>query len=405
LTEAVNAASASGSLIVAAAGNEASGPMKCANASDQQVDCFFYPAANPNVLSIGAVYQNLSFAAAYSNFGGDGAANTQFLVAPSGSAASDFSAILSTVNPSVLGGYAELMGTSQAAAHVSGVAALVWSEHPEWTGTAGSANVKQALSGSAVDLGDPGRDKYYGYGLVNACGALLKGREIAGSPTPLAGSLKLSSANVDFGVLGVTHTVVITGGCGTVSGITANKHTDNGGSDWLNAALSSGTSPSRMTFTINRAGLPTGDYTATVTVNSSAGSQTINVKMKVSAALASGGIEVDNLRKEISDFVGGSGSGYTNSEDVGEMVLLLVDANTGSATYFTKTDLTADYNFQFSGINAGSYYVLAGVDENQDGVICKDGETEPCLAYPTFSDPQPVEVTATTMKNDLVLIY
>ncbi|HEX5037449.1 MAG TPA: S8 family serine peptidase [bacterium] len=404
LTDAVNAAAAAGVLVVTASGNEASGPVKCKNASDAVVDCFFYPAANPNALSIGAVYQNLSFATAYSNYGGDGSANNQFLVAPGGSGAG---AILSTVNPTVLGGYAELMGTSQAAAHVTGVAALVWSEHPTWTGTAGVANVKNALAQSAVDLGDAGRDKYYGYGLVNACGALLKGREIAGTPSSLAGTLKLSSSNVDFGTLGATHTVVITGGCGTVSGITATKHTDNGGSGWLSASLTNGTTPSQMTFTINREGLAAGDYTATVTVHSSAGDAPISIKMKVGTASTSTdtGSPIDNLRKEISDFLSGGGSGYSNTEDIGEVIVLLIDANSGAAAYYTKTDLTANYNWQFGGINPGSYYVLAGIDENQDGTICKDGETEPCLAYPNFSDPQPVEVTATSKQNDLVLIY
>jgi serine protease len=398
LNDAVNAASGAGVLIVAAAGNEASGPKKCTNASNVQVDCFFYPAANPNVLSIGGVYANLSFANSYSNYGGDGSANNQFLVAPGGSGSGT---IMSTVNPSVFGGYAGLTGTSQAAAHVSGVAALVWSDTPTLT----VAQVKEALRLSAIDLGDPGLDKYYGNGLVNACGALLKGRELAGAPTPLAGSLKLSSSNVDFGSLGTTHTVVISGGCGTVSGITGSKHVDNGGNTWLGVTLTSGTSPSQMTFTIDRAGLAPGDYTATVTVNSSSGSQPITIKMTVGAASTSSGSEVDNLRKEIEGFLSGGGSGYTNASDVGEMIIMLIDANTGTTAYYTKTDFTANYNFQFGGLNPGSYYILAGVDTNQDGTICKDGETEPCLAYPSFAEPQPVEVTATTKQNDLVLVY
>jgi hypothetical protein len=131
----------------------------------------------------------------------------------------------------------------------------------------------------------------------------------------------------------------------------------------------------------------------------------ITIKMTVGTASTSSGSEIDNLRKEIEGFLSGGGSGYTNASDVGEMIIMLIDANTGTTAYYTKTDFTANYNFQFGGLNPGSYYILAGVDTNQDGTICKDGETEPCLAYPSFAEPQPVEVTATTHQNDLVLIY
>lgn len=402
LNEAVNAAAAAGVLVVAASGNEAMGPGYCLNAAGTayvaDASCKFYPAANPNAVAVGAVYANLAFASAYSNYSVDGSGNTQFLVAPGGSGST---AILSTVHPSVLGGYAELMGTSQAAAHVSGVAAMIWSDKPSLT----LAQVKQALATSAVDLGTPGRDKYYGYGLVNAASALIKARDIAGSPTSLPGTLQLSSDNVDFGTLGNTHTVVISGGVGTVTGITASKHVDNGGSAWLGASLTSGSTPSQMTFTINREGLAPGDYTATVTVNSSAGSKPIAIKMKVGTASTSGGSEIDNLRKEIEDFLSGGGTGFKNEVDLGEVIILLIDSNTGNAAYYTKTDFTANYNFQFGGINPGQYYLLAGVDENLDGTICKEGESEACFAYPSFANPEVIEVTATTKKNDLALIY
>jgi hypothetical protein len=200
--------------------------------------------------------------------------------------------------------------------------------------------------------------------------------------------------------------VIIGGGVGTVSGITATKHVDNGGSAWLGVTLTSGTTPSQLAFTINREGLPTGDYTATVTVNTSSGSKPISIKMKVgTAATTSGGSEIDNLRKEIEGFLSGGGTGYQNETDLGEVIILLIDADSGAAVYYTKTDFTANYNFQFGGINPGKYYVLVGVDENLDGTICKEGETEPCLAYPTFANPEVIEVTATTKKNDLVLIY
>jgi serine protease len=55
-------------------------------------------------------------------------------------------------------------GTSTATPHVAGVAALIWSKHPE----CGPTDIRTAMNATAVDLGTPGRDKYYGNGLVQA---------------------------------------------------------------------------------------------------------------------------------------------------------------------------------------------------------------------------------------------
>ena len=61
-------------------------------------------------------------------------------------------------------GYEAWSGTSMATPHVSGVAALIWSANPAWT----NVQIREALKASAKDLGDPGYDVYYGYGLVQA---------------------------------------------------------------------------------------------------------------------------------------------------------------------------------------------------------------------------------------------
>lgn len=59
-------------------------------------------------------------------------------------------------------------GTSMATPHVSGVAALIWSANPSWT----NVQIRNALTGSAMDLGTAGRDVYFGFGLVQAKSAL-----------------------------------------------------------------------------------------------------------------------------------------------------------------------------------------------------------------------------------------
>lgn len=60
--------------------------------------------------------------------------------------------------------YAEFNGTSMAAPHVTSVASLVWSNHPECT----AAQLRETLKRSAMDLGAPGGDREYGAGLVQA---------------------------------------------------------------------------------------------------------------------------------------------------------------------------------------------------------------------------------------------
>lgn len=60
--------------------------------------------------------------------------------------------------------YATLDGTSMATPHAVGVAALVWSAAPNATAN----DIRLAMENSAGDLGAPGRDNVYGFGLVNA---------------------------------------------------------------------------------------------------------------------------------------------------------------------------------------------------------------------------------------------
>lgn len=64
-------------------------------------------------------------------------------------------------------GYEAWDGTSMATPHVSAVAALVWSGVPGKT----NADIRNALMATALDLGTPGKDNSYGYGLVQAYAA------------------------------------------------------------------------------------------------------------------------------------------------------------------------------------------------------------------------------------------
>lgn len=67
------------------------------------------------------------------------------------------------------GGYKTVWGTSFAAPHVSGAAALVWQMFPFFT----ADQVRQTLLGTALDIGPPGVDEIFGYGLLDAGKAVL----------------------------------------------------------------------------------------------------------------------------------------------------------------------------------------------------------------------------------------
>jgi len=133
--DAVKYAYDAGVLIVAAAGNEGT--------SDE-----LYPAAYEEVIAVTATdqYDNPAY---FTNFG-----DWVEVAAPGVD-------IYSTVWDD---SYTYMDGTSMATPHVSGTAALIWSQFPnmsrEW--------VRAQLRFTADDLGDPGFDEYYGYGRINA---------------------------------------------------------------------------------------------------------------------------------------------------------------------------------------------------------------------------------------------
>jgi subtilisin family serine protease len=131
-----------GIVVVAAAGNN--GVPVCEQ-----------PAASAGLLCVGAVDRNKqrSF---FSSFG-----NGLAVVAPGGDGLGGD--ILSTVPPST---YEEMAGTSQAAPHVSGVAALLVG-----LGIRGKAATQRILD-TATDIGPAGDDAEYGNGLVNARAAV-----------------------------------------------------------------------------------------------------------------------------------------------------------------------------------------------------------------------------------------
>lgn len=99
-------------------------------------------------------------------YGTLGDANTTQIPAV-GADLADRAAIIGATNATIAidqSDYGYMSGTSMATPAVSGVAALVWSNYPECTGS----EIRDALKASAQDQGAPGHDDYFGYGIVNA---------------------------------------------------------------------------------------------------------------------------------------------------------------------------------------------------------------------------------------------
>ena len=115
------------------------------NAGDQGI--IFAPARYEPVIAVGATDQQ-DTRASFSSTG-----STLELMAPG-------VGIQSTSRSS---GYSSGSGTSLSTPHVAGIAALLIA-----SGVANNVEVRQILQGWAEDLGPPGRDNWYGYGLVNA---------------------------------------------------------------------------------------------------------------------------------------------------------------------------------------------------------------------------------------------
>ncbi len=217
LKEAVDTAYSKGLLNVAAAGNEGNPAGKGDN--------IIYPARYASVIAVGATDKDDN-RATFSSTGPD-----LELMAPGVK-------ILSTY---LNNDYTELSGTSMATPHVSGVAALVWAINPDLT----NVEMRKILQDTATDLGDPGKDDKYGYGLVNAQAAVE-----AAAPKPVdvkivnpsdgdtvKGTIKIQAqASADAGLSSVEYSI----DSGPFNSMTYNS--DNGlwEADWDTTSVADG---------------------------------------------------------------------------------------------------------------------------------------------------------------------
>jgi len=135
MDQAVKQAYDAGIVVLAAAGNSGT-------------ERYYYPASYEHAISVSSINSDStwSFFSTYND--------RVYISAPG-------SGMITTNN---YGDYVVVSGTSFASPHVAGVVALLLSVYPDMT----PAEVKGKLQETAVDAGEPGWDKYYGHGIVDA---------------------------------------------------------------------------------------------------------------------------------------------------------------------------------------------------------------------------------------------
>jgi serine protease len=339
LRSAVDAATAAGVLVVAAAGNTGG-------------NGFLSPAGFPNVMSVAAT-DRLGNPPRYSNFG-----PTVAIAAPGGDTRHDRDAdgvadgILSTLLPGAQD-YALMQGTSMASAHVSGVAALLLGV----PGGAGADALRAALLATADDRGAPGRDDRYGAGIVDAAAAV---RLRAGLPPPTSPILRLETPAVRVAADESAPRVAFrNAGGGTLVVRALGAATDDGGA-WLAPSIEG----SFVRAAVDRDALGPGTYTGRVTIASSGGDADLLV---------------------VAEVAGGP------PEDIGPIIVVLRGLDTHALVARTTTTAADGYRYRFDDVPPGRYTIVATTDADGDGEICDVGED--CGAYPERTAPSAITVT------------
>lgn len=167
LADAVAYAASKGALLVAAAGN------------DGCDGCIGYPAAYPEVVAVTGTQEHMD------PWSGSSTGAEAELAAP----AHDIGSLSAKQND----GYVSGTGTSAAAPHVAGVAALILSVRPGLS----AESLRALMTETARDLGTAGHDNVTGHGLVDASAATERflpsvPRELSAQPGLLPGTLVLT---------------------------------------------------------------------------------------------------------------------------------------------------------------------------------------------------------------------
>ncbi|MBT8342911.1 MAG: S8 family serine peptidase [Desulfatitalea sp.] len=354
--EAVAAARKAGVILIAAAGN-----------SGQCINFTNYPAGLEEVVSVSSVDANANLAP-YSSFG-----RTIDVAAPGGNFYRDVQpdsygdGVLSTsgedVGGQIEGRYSYYQGTSMAAPHVSGVAALMKAVKPEMTPDEFSAALENGLITS--DLGAEGRDDLFGHGLIDAYQAVViaDGDLIAPeylSVTPH--SLRLDH-QTNAALLFLRRSPQGSG----LQPLSVTVQPDRFNDAWLSISPTFvGVDTARYTIFVQRHQLSGGLHCQRVTVSAATSTVTVPVTVEVLPdPAASAAIQYLLLREYYAPYK------------------LALDP-------IPLWPVNGSYTFRLEGIPKGSYILMASSDIDGDLRLLEKGEA--VGGYPSLGEMQPIDL-------------
>jgi serine protease len=351
-----------GIIVVAAAGNEST-------------DSPEYPASYNNVFSISAVDLNNDLAT-YSNFG-----STIDIAAPGGDLSKDLDGngygdgVLSTYiedsNTENEDSYAFLQGTSMAAPHVAGVAALMKAVYPELTATEFDSSLQNNTLTN--DIGDSGKDEEFGYGVIDALKAVQQAQQLAGGDA--TGSMRASPNQLSFGSTINNLTLTLNQSGSEPPSVTNISNIQS----WLSitAANVDSDGVGDYTVSVDRTNLSDATYTDVISIELSNG-QTLSVSVSMRV----------NTNSSIDS-------------DAGYLYVLLLDPDTlESKDQFAVDIVDGEYNYNFTNVPYGEYLIIAGSDIDNDLFICDTGES--CASYPTNEQLQRILIDEDTSNVDFL---
>lgn len=336
--EAYADAVAAGLIVIAAAGNSGDGRQS-------------FPASLPGVVSVAAVGRQKQ-RAPYSQFNA-----AVDVAAPGGDQSrSGADGVLSTLSSdssgSIRDGLGFLQGTSMAAPHVAGVVALMKAVHPGLT----PAQFDTLLAGGTIteDLGAPGRDPQFGHGLIDANKAVREAARLAGGGAlPDNPRLSVQPESLNFGN-SISSATLDARNAGTGS-LTVTGVSDD--APWLSlSAAPSANGLGLYTVSVNRSGLGSGSYSATITFASTVNTVTVPVLINVGAT--------------------------PGMVDAGKQYVLLIDPETEQAVAQDEVEVSGgSYAYSLAAPD-GNYLLVSGTDSDNDGFVCDDGEA--CGGFPSL---------------------
>ena len=266
--------------------------------------------------------------------------------------------------------YEFYQGTSMASPHMAGVVALMKAVCPSLS----AAQLDTLISSGAVvdDLGPAGKDDDFGYGLVNALKAVQAAQAQCG--TTVATALKVDPVALDFG--NATTALILTASRVGAGALTVTAFSSD--ATWLAVAPATvdGSGLGTYTASVSRAGLANGSYRAAITFTAGGKTVVVQVAMWVGADAPATG-------------------------DAGFLYVLVLDSTFTAVGQAQGRGASGTYDFLFTGAPAGSYYLVAGTDQDDDGLICDAGEA--CGAWPTMGTATPVVVGANVSGLDFTV--